>query len=449
MPRKKRVATPVEAPTTPSRRGRRGGGSGDGGYGGQIAPVNEAINQWNTNADQWAGDAINYGQNNPFTNSAAEFQDRMLEGNAPNRWSDDLYGNLSQINGMEGRNLLSQFLGGGGSGGGRPWAGGSGWSGGTSGFGGSGENVQIPDSTMGKGLFADTAQWFLDRDARLNPEDDPTLKPYVDAIKQEALESYQDTSRDLSSQLSGKGLWGGSLYNGLKARARDDANENTTNALAGVYKGSRDEAINKMMEMLGLGNQRDIAQGNINAELAQARMAADASRASSGAAARSADQDRRLQAIGMMMQGDQFGLGLKGNMAEMLQNGQLGAMQTGLGYGELGMGGYDRAANFGSLGLGALNQLSGNISNYHNSQYQRRASERNSQFARERYENQLPWDNANQMINMLRNLGELNGDYENPAYLPEPQDYSTDPWIDALLAGGGEGMSNYFSKRNR
>lgn len=448
--RKSVAAVPVEAPTAPRRRGRRGGGgSGDGGYGAQIAPVNEAINQWNTNANQWAGDAIDYGQNNQFSNSAGEFQDRMLAGEPPNRWSDDLFNNLHGIDGMEGRGLLEEFLGGRGGRGGGLGAGGS-YTGGSSGWAtGGGGDVKIQDSTMGKGLFADTAQWFLDRDKRLNPADDPTLKPYVDAIQQEALESYRDTSRDLSSQLSGKGLWGGSLYNGLKARARDDSNENTTNAIAGVYKGSRDEAINKMMEMLGLGNQRDIAQGNIDAQMASARMAADASNNSSAASARSADQDRRLQAIGMMMQGDQFGLGLKGNMAELLQNGQLQAMNTGLGYGELGMSGYDRAANFGQLGLGALNQLGGNISNYHNAQYGRQASERANQFARERYQHQLPWDDANQMIDLMRNLGNLSGEDAMPDYYNEPTDNSTNPLIDALLGGGGTAMQYYFNQRNR
>ena len=228
---------------------------------------------------------------------------------------------------------------------------------------------------------------------------------------------------------------------------RDDSNENTTNAIAGVYKDSRDKALQNIMEMMGLGNQRDIAQGQINAQME----GINASNAGAGAAARGADQDRRLQAIQMMMQGGQFGLGLKGNMAELLQNGQQGALESGLGYGQLGLAGYDTANNMGQLGLGALGSLGNNISNYYNAQYGRQASERANQFARERYADEQPWMQSNRMIDLLRNLGSLSGDYDMPAYNPYPQDTGGGggEWLDALLAGGGAGMESYFNNRNQ
>jgi hypothetical protein len=443
--RRKRSVAATPTVEAPRRRGRRGGGGegGEGGYRSDMAPINQGLSDWNDRAGQWAGDAIDNASNNRFSNSAAGFNERMLSGDAPNRWSDQLFSNLSGVDGNQGRNLLADFLsgsGGRGSGGGYGGGGGGGFS-----ASGGGGGAQIPDSSMGKGAFADAAQWFLDRENRLNPADDPTLKPYLDAIQQEALESYNATSNDLATTMSGKGLWGGSQYDGLMQMARDDANENTTNAVAGVIKGSRDQALAQMMEMLGLGNQRDIAQGQLN----DSAMNRDAQMAASGASARGADQDRRLQAIGMMMQGDQFGLGLKGNMAELLQNGQLGALQAGIGYGELGQSGYDRATNLGGLGLSALGQLGGNIGNYYQSQYARRASERANQFARDRYNDERPWNEADRMIDMLRGLGELGGDYDMPGYVPEPRDNSTNPLMDALLGGGGTALDFYYGNRNR
>lgn len=433
------------------RRKKNGGGSGDQGMGAAMAPINQGLNDWNTRAGDWAQGAIDYGQGNDFTNSANDYIKNTLSGGQNNRWADSLYGDLNGINMDESNQYLRDFLGGsGGNGNGGGHGGGGGGRQFTFAGGGpgSGSHVQIPDSSMGKGSFQDTAQFILDRDARLNPADDPTLKPYIDAMQQEALESYQSMSNDLDSGLSGRGLWGGSRAAGLKQAARDDAQENITNATAGVYKDSRDGALKNIMEMLGLGNQRDIAQGQIDSQMAQADMAASASGAGAAASRYNADQDRRLQAISMMMQGGQFGLGLKGDMANMLQGGQNAALQAGLGYGELGMSGYDRANNMGQLGLGALSQLGGNVSNYYNSQYGRQASERANQFAQERYQHQLPWDDANQMIDLLRNMGSLSGEYDTPAYVqaPGPQGSSTPPWLDALLAGGGAGIDQYFGR---
>lgn len=432
-----------------ARRRRRGnnGGNGDQGMGGAMQPINAGLNEWNENAGDWAQGAIDYGQGNDFTNSANDYIQNTLSGGQNNRWADQLFGDLNDVNMDESNQYLRDFLGGSGGSGGR--GGGGGLGSGYSGVGGTGgRKVKIQDSTMGKGAFADTAQWFLDRDARLNPADDPTLKPYIDAMQQEALESYQGMSNDLDSELSGRGLWGGSRASGLKQMARDDAQENITNATAGVYQGSRDNAINKMMEMLGLGNQRDIAQGNIDAQMEAANMAASSSNSANASNRYNADQDRRLQAISMMMQGGQFGLGMKGDMANMLQGAQDNALNAGIGYGELGMSGYDRANNMGQLGLGALSQLGGNVSSYYNSQYGRQASERANQFARERYDNQLPWDNANQMIDLLRNMGSLSGEYDSPGYVqsPGPSGSSTPPWLDALLAGGGAGIDQYYGR---
>lgn len=434
---------------------KKGGGGANAGHQSQIAGVNQGFQNWNDLFGGWSGDAIDWGQQNPFSQAGQSYIEQTLSGNTPNRWMDMLYGDLEGVNLNESFDYLRDFLGGPpGSGGGGA---GSGRGGGAArrSFSGSARpavsapNVNIPDSSAGPGAFRDTAEWFLDRDARLNPEDDPTLKPYIDALQQDAEESFLRSQGELAAGMSGNNMWGGSKYDALLGFARDDFNENMQGTLSGVYQGSRNNAIQSMKDILGLANQRDIAEGNIDAELAAASMAANASLSGSSAAAESAANAQRLQAIGMLLGGNQFGMGMKGDMANLLQQGQLGALQAGGMYGELGLGGYDRAANFGQLGLGALGSLGNNINSYWNSVYGNQARQDQLRFQRERYEHDQPWVDANRMIDLMRGLGDLSGDYDYPGFVPQPIDNTTDPWMDALLAGGGYGFGSYFNERGR
>lgn len=434
---------------------KKGGGSGlNSQHTQQINEVNTGLSNWNDLFGGWSGDAINYGQGNPFSQSAETYISNMLGGNAPNKWMDALYNDTQGVNLNESFGYLRDFLGpqGGGGGGGLNDRGGSvyGRSGGSgSSSRGGGRNVDIPDSSMGEGAFQDTAQWFLDRDERLDPANDPTLAPYVDAMRQEMEEAFNESNWAGQADAAGNNRWGGSNYNARMAGSHDTYMEDVANALSGVYMGSRRGALDDMKDIMGLGNQRDIAEGNIDAQLEAARMAASASRGGSADIAGAQRDATRLNAIGMLMGGAQFGMGMKGDMASLLQNGQMGALQAGQGYGELGMSGYDRAGNFGQLGLGALGALGNNINSYWNTVYGNQRANQARQDANARYQHNLPWQDAGRMVDLLRGLNDLSGDSYDMPYVPNPGQGDGGDSMNDWIAGLGSGFGSYFDNLGR
>ena len=190
-------------------------------------------------------------------------------------------------------------------------------------------------------------------------------------------------------------------------------------------------------------NQRDIASAQIAAQESAAAGAASSQAAAIKAQMDMHNQEMQLQGIGMMMQGGQVGMGMQGDMAQLMQQGQLGALQAGMGYGQLGMSGYDAAANFGQLGLGANQQLMGNYNNYYSLLAQNDASQRAAQaqrdqlaFQQRRYNDMLPYQQAGSMIDIMRGLYDLTGYNQQPSYLPMPGGYNGPSGTAAGFMGG-------------
>ena len=113
---------------------RKGGGQGSGMPAGYDQVVS-GLNDWNNRAGEWANQAVDYGQNNPWAQGAQSWNANMLEGNmANNPWMSRLYGQTEGLDMNRGLGYLDEYLSGGsgGSGGGtRPRPGGGGGGGGT------------------------------------------------------------------------------------------------------------------------------------------------------------------------------------------------------------------------------------------------------------------------------------------------------------------------------
>lgn len=428
---------------------RKGGGGGSGmpaGYD-QVA---SGLNDWNTRAGGWANDAIDYSQNNPWASGAQEWNQNMLSGNmANNPWMSRLYDQTEGLDMDRGLGYLDEYLRGGSGGGSSGGGSGGGGKGGVRYGGGSGSSNSssrggsIKDSTAGPGFFSRHVNELFDP-SRLDPANDPTMQPMVDNIQNEAMESYWRQITDLNNQAEGAGRYGGGLYQGMRAAHADEFNEALTGTLAQQYQAAREAALQRQMEALGLVNNRDIAEGQISASRDAASSSASAARYAAQMGYDSEMDSHRLQAMQMMLGAGQFGMQMGGNMAELMQNGQIAANQIGQGWAQIGQEGYNQAGNFGQLGIGALGQLGGIYSSAaSNRNAQQRMAEENR-----RWQEGAASREMNDLIRMMSGLDNLSGVNDYPGYMPE--NAGPDPggfdWED-VLGGGLIGASAYFKNR--
>jgi hypothetical protein len=425
-----------------AKKKKKGGGGGSGMPAG-YDQVTSGINTWNNNFNQWAGDAIDYGQNNQWAESAKPWNDSMLSGDmATNPWMSRLYGQTEGLDMDQGLGYLNDYLAGkpggqSGGGSGSLRSKGLGGGGGGSTYRSSSSGGHVPDSTVGKGFFSEHINELFDP-SRLDPANDPTMKPMIDNIQRESEESYWRAVTDLTNQAEGAGRYGGGLYQGMRSQHADEYHEALQGTMAAQYQHARDAALQRQMEALGLVNQRDMHEGSLAAQLEAAGMSA----AASGNSARlgfDAQMDaNRLQAIQMMLGAGQFGMQMGGNMAEVMQNGQLGAAQLGQGWANIGQHGYDQAGQFGELGLAGLGQL-GSI--YGNAEQQRLQRQRMQEDQR-RWNEGAAGRDMNDLIRMMTGLDNLSGAGDMPGYMPgssgaEPEGFNWDDILGGILGGVG------------
>lgn len=429
------------------------------------------MQKWNDFAYSNAGGAIDYAQENPYQQAATPYVQSMLGGSmSTNPWMQNLYGNVSHVNMNESMDMLRDFLGYSNQGNatpgrtpaptgkGRPTSQGGGRSLGA--FGGSEDRGNaggyhgsshsgglnpggIPDSTAGEGVWSENINDFLD-DSALDPENDPTLQPMIDAIQRESEESYWASMQDLNAQLEGAGQFGSGLYQAMMTGRNEEYNEALQGTLATQYQAARQAALQHKMEALNMINQRDIASAQIAAQESAAAGAASAQADAIAAQMQMHNQEMQLQGIGMMMQGSQFGLGLQGDMASLMQQGQLGALSAGAGYGQLGMMGYGAATNFGGLGLQALGGIGSLNESRYNTQLLNQQFNQNMAWQQQQYNDQAPFNYLNGLINSMRGLSDLSGANVQAPYMPSSPGAAPGGFGGADVLGGIlTGLGNY------
>lgn len=412
----------------------KGSGTGDAGF----DQVVQGTQDWNNRFIDNYGGATGWAQGNPWATGYTDYYNNTLSGSmANNPWMSRLYDQTGNLDMNEGLNYLRGYIGGntGGRGGGN-----SGLVAASSRGGGRPGSANIPDSTVGQGFFSQHINELFDP-AVLDPANNPTIQPMVDAFSNEALQDYWRSVADLTNMAEGAGRYGGGSYQAMRGQAQDQFNEATQQTLAGIYMKDREDALQRQMDALGLVNTRDISQGQINAQLEAARMQQAQASAASAAQLQAAREANRLNAIGMMLDAGQFGMTMGGNMAQLMSQNQANAGQLGLGFAQLGLEGYNTAANYGQLGLGAMNQL-GNI--YGNAASNRLAQQQMAEEQR-RYEQQQPIRDITSLIDIMQGLNTMGGyDYLNP-YIPSssgptPQGFN---WGDALGSIIG-GMNSFY-----
>lgn len=407
----------------------------------------EGADYWNQFAQDNAGGAIDWGKNNPYSNMAQGYIQDSLAGNMNrNPFMQDVYDKTHGVDMNEAFDLIRGFLGPGG---------GSGNSAqdradrnraivasrGPASFGSSSQSGgNVPDTVGGSNSFFAQKIKDLFDPSRLDPANDPTLQPYIEAMRNENQENLYGSLNDVAAQMEGAGRYGSGLYQAMSGKTREEAIESLDQAIASAMMGSRQSALDQQMQGLGLTNQRDIAAMN---DLTQ-RYGIDAQSAAAGAGSAAAAQDaadaRRLQAIGMMMQGAQFGMGQQADMAGLMSNNQLGSLNAGQGYGQLGLQGYQTGAQMGQLGLGALG-LQGQIAQ---GMGQYDLSKRQLGLQASMQKEQMLQDSLNDYMNILIGVGGMGGG-SSQIGAPEfaPGYMGPNPLAAGISAGVGAGMQMY------
>lgn len=413
---------------------------------------------WNDYAKKTADQAKAYATDNPYSKAAQPWIEKQLAGDmSTNPWMKDLYGDIGNVTPNDTFDWLREYMGmdsGGGSTGNKKGKSNGGWrpqgqggGGGTAaGYrgGGSYSSTQndenyVPDTITGSNsYFAQRARELFDP-STLDPANDPTLQPTIDAIQREAGEDYLKNFAGLQAQAEASGRFGGGLYQAMATQQTEEQQEAVSQAIAGQLMGAYQSARERQMQGLGLINQRDLsAMGDMTQRAAIDAQAQAAGAAQAAAAAEAAEQ-RKLQAANMLLGSQMSLMGMRGDMASLMQQGQLGAGQLGLGYGELGMSGFNTALNAGQLGLGALQLQSGIGQNLWSMGQQE--SQAAWQRQQQEYQNRMQGlnnqqDALNDYLNILMGIGGMGG----TSYGEQPG--QNIPYMDpnsAAIMGAGAG----------
>lgn len=414
--------------------------------------VNNDASQWN----DWAHQNVNRGndfiQNSPFRQTAVDYNNDITSGNLNrNPFMQNVYNQTQGSSLTEPMDLIRQFLSGGGGmmGGGTTSAKGVGGGGMSRSYNandpGYGAAGTVPD-TVGHSdsFFAQHIRDLFDP-ARLDPMNDPTFAPFLAALRQSNQDNLMSSLADINASEEGAGRYGGSDWAAANAGARGQAIKSLDQSTAASAMAARQAALLAQQQGLDMTNTRDLGAMQDATQRMGIQSAANSAANASGAAAADAEQGRRLQAIQMMMQGNQFGLGLQSDMANVLQQGQLGSMGLGAQYDQLGLGGMNLDNNTAQLGLGALglrNDAANGMGQYELGKGNLALGRGGLNLQRDQFNQSQMQGSFNNLLNMIQMIGGLGGDSSvtNPGtYMPT----GMDPNMAALFGMFGGGMNAY------
>lgn len=128
--------------------------------------------------------------------------------------------------------------------------------GGTGAGGGGGEG--IPDSMTGSTFWNDQARQLFDP-SRLDPANDPTMAPYIEALRREMGEDLEQQLGQIDDRANSVGMYGGSGRALEAARTREEGQEALGSTLAQTYMGAREANLARQMQALGMISERDLA----------------------------------------------------------------------------------------------------------------------------------------------------------------------------------------------
>lgn len=212
----------------------------------------------------------------------------------------------------------------------------------------------VPDTMAGEGFFQEQTRRFFDE-----PANDAELAALIQAMEKEVMEGHWEGLADLDAAAQGAGRFGGDTWQAARAGAQEELGEALAGQSAQVRVGDRESRRAARLAALSGVNTRDLAamqnatqrEGIAAGERASAA-AAGASGASAAAARELGLRGQDLQALGMLLDTEQFGTGTLAGLGERLSLDRLASMGMIPGLEGIGLSGLDAALGGGQGLLG-------------------------------------------------------------------------------------------------
>lgn len=256
-----------------------GGGGGRGGGGGGRPGRNGGRGSWESQAGKLGQGIVDMADDPvPGLDSANAYNEAVFGAGGGNEIDTELRQKLAGANFDDPARMMEDFANGGY--GNDPFGGLTGWNGydpratsspgwneaggeyGSGGGYGRGSQPIVGDEMAGDGFFQQQTRALFDP-SRLDPANDPTMAPYLDALRKRNQEALDAQLQDVGDEAAGAGMYGGSALALERATARTKAIDDLTAQEAGVLFGSRKEALDRQMEGLGMVNTRDMTGAEI------------------------------------------------------------------------------------------------------------------------------------------------------------------------------------------
>lgn len=276
---------------------------------------------------------------------------------------DRLAGTLEgDVNSRKGRDLLLQFLGengrdGSGAGGGGSSKGGSnvryGYAKGSpqamaaAGY----NNNSVPDSMKADSYFADETRKIMDEKAN-----EAELESLINEMNADTEKGMFRDLAQLDAASQGSGRFGGDMWKGMSLDAREEALQEMNKTSSGVRMTDREARRQARLNALSGVNARD--QALLNANVAREGINAS-SAAAAGASADSlalAKRGQDLQALGALLDSENYSIGQLGDIGSQLSGDRLTAMGQIPGLEGVGLSGLNIALGGGG-GLNDITQM--------------------------------------------------------------------------------------------
>lgn len=208
---------------------------------------------------------------------------------------------------------------------------------------GTGRGGVPPDTMAQDSFFSEEARKFFDP-SRLDPASDPTLQPYIDALRQQMQDEFETRADQLGDRFASSNMFSGSGRALALGEASGDLDQALAAEIARTYLGSRGDALDRQERLLGQISNRDLAamgdltnRYGIDTSAATARAGIGASRAAQeealafererlGAQTDLQTRAQNLQAILGIQGGERFGMDMLAGLGGALDSRQFGAL---------------------------------------------------------------------------------------------------------------------------
>lgn len=362
----------------------------------------------------------------PLYGAGNDFAQGQLNGQSQNPYLDQVFQNASNLN-IPGLDQYTQMLLGQMSGGGMGMGGG-----GSSFYGGGGGGTP----QQGPVGAADYIKQMLDGQY-LGPEgSNPHRDQMIDSLTGRIQEEYAEKKiPGMNIAAGGAGRFGGRAW----ANAMGEASQSYTDALADavtqVEYGEYERRMADRQAALGMGSQMDMNYTNASASMANAAASAGASRYGADAALQRAQLQALGDAFGLQGQLGMAGLGMQGDMAQLMSSDQ-----------NFALGMIPELSGLDIRDMMAAIQPGMDLAQMENQQNVARINNRpallNHDFNVWRYGREAPWMDLMNYSNLMNSFGAGGGSSHqfgtSPGALP-------DPWGQAIQGGlAGYGMGQQW-----